>query len=252
MAHTYDKPRVLSVLVHASSKVGKSTLASSAPTPHLVLDAEGSWKFIKKRKIYWDVRKPVPRWTPEAEWEVCIVNVSSWQDIQTAYTLLSQREHDFRSVSLDSITEVQRRLKANLKGTEALQIQDWGSLLTLMDDQIRKFRDLITQNTNPVECVVMIAETAERNGKWRPHMQGAIAAQLPYMVDICGYLFVEQELDADGQPTKKVRKLYIGSHPSFETGERVQGTLPDNVSDPNIDQMIKTIYDNVNLMEVTQ
>ena len=38
----------LSVLIHAAAKVGKSTLSSTAPPPILVLDVEGSWKFIRE------------------------------------------------------------------------------------------------------------------------------------------------------------------------------------------------------------
>lgn len=37
----------LSMLVHANSKIGKTTLAATAPLPLVVLDAEGGWKWIR-------------------------------------------------------------------------------------------------------------------------------------------------------------------------------------------------------------
>src|SRR6185436_5279672 len=146
----------------------------------------------------------------------------------------------------------QRRCKANLKGTEAMQIQDWGVLLTQMDATIRSFRDLILLKDNPIRVVTMIAETRQGNTtrKWEPYMQGQIATSLPYMVDICGYLYPDFEQDENGQLTKKVRRLWIGDHPQFVAGERVQGTLGDMVSEPNISEMIKTIFANVSMMEV--
>lgn len=242
------KTEVLSLLVHAAAKVGKSTLSSSAPTPNLVLDAEGSWRFIKTRKIYWDpMTQPIPRW--DGSWDACIVTITQWAQVQQVYRHLTQVEHDFVTVTIDSITEIQRRLKANLKGTEAMQIQDWGQLLTQMDSTIRGFRDL-TMLPGSVHCVVMIAETREDRNKWKPYMQGQIGISLPYLVDICGYLYVDMAPDENGQPTRKIRKLWVGSHPQFEAGERVQGTLGDVVDEPNITAMMKTIFANVNMMEV--
>lgn len=243
------KTDVLSMLVHAGAKVGKSTLSSSAPPPVLVLDAEGSWRFIKVRKKHWDpMTEPIPRW--DGTWDACIVTITQWVHVQQVFRHLTQTEHDFASVVVDSITEIQRRLKSNLKGTESMQIQDWGNLLTQMDSTIRAFRDL-TMIPGPIRCVTMIAETREDKGKWKPYMQGQIGISLPYLVDICGYLYVDMAMDENGQMTKKVRKLWIGSHPQFETGERVQGTLGDVVENPNIDAMMKTIFANVTMMEGT-
>jgi len=242
------KTETLSVLIHAAAKVGKSTLSSTAPPPVLVLDAEGSWKFIKVRKIYWDpMSQPIPR--HDGTWDACVVTITQWAQVDQIYRHLTQVEHDFVSVVIDSITEIQRRLKQNLKGTDAMQIQDWGQLLTKMDSTIRAYRDL-TLLPIPVRCVVMIAETREDKGKWRPYMQGQIGVSLPYLVDICGYLYVGMTMDENGQPTKKVRKLWIGPHPQFESGERVQGTLPDDIEQPNIAEMMKTIFANVQMMEM--
>jgi hypothetical protein len=237
----------LSLLIHAAAKVGKSTLSSTAPKPICVLDAEGSWKFIKVRKVYWDPKDPPPEY--DGTWDACCVTITQWQQVQQVYQWLTQRPHSFKTVVIDSITEIQRRLKANLKGTEAMQIQDWGQLLVQMDGTIRAFRDL-TEMPNAIECVVMIAETREGNGKWRPYMQGQIGVSLPYMVDICGYLYVGTEQDEHGQNTKKVRQLFVGTHPSFESGERVQGVLGDTVTEPDIEAMMKKIYSEVNMMEV--
>jgi hypothetical protein len=212
-----------------------------------VLDAEGSWRFIKVKKKHWDpMLEPIPRY--DGTWEACIVTVTQWEQVLQILRHLTQVEHDFKSVVVDSITEIQRRLKANLKGTEAMLIQDWGQLLTQMDAVIRAYRDL-TLLPGSVECVVMIAETREDKGKWKPYMQGQIGISLPYLVDICGYLYVDNVADANGQMTEKVRRLFIGTHPSFESGERVQGTLGDVVDNPVISEMIDTIFANIELTD---
>ncbi len=244
------KDQVLSILIHGASKAGKSTLTSTAPTPILVIDAEGSWKFIRQagfnsgvplRKVTWDPINPPPRW--DGTWDACYVAVANWGTMQRVFRWLTQTEHDFVSIILDSITELQRRLKTNIASDGIIKGYDgWGQLLVQMDGLIRGFRDL-TIAPGPVRCVVFIAETREENGKWRPYMQGQISVSLPYWVDICGYLYQTRANDENNNPTVKVVNLYVGTHPQFESGERVQGALPDNVVNPTIIGIIDTIYD---------
>lgn len=244
------KENVLSILIHGDSKVGKSTLTSTAPTPILVIDAEGSWKFIKEqgfqsgvplRKTTWDPNFPPPR--HDGTWDVCYVSMHNWASLRQVYTWLTQSPHDFVSVVLDSITELQRRLKTNISGDGLLKGYDgWGALLVQMDGVIRGFRDLTLDQSQPIRCVVFVAETRETNGKWRPYMQGQISTSLPYWVDICGYVYQTRTNDADGNATIKVVNLFVGTHSLFESGERVQGALPDNVEHPNISDILNKIY----------
>lgn len=249
----YTVEQRLSMLIHAQSKKGKSTLSATAPRPVLVLDAEGSWRFIPARIKSWDpnIEAP-PVW--DGTWDVCIVTVNQWNTVNLVYQWLTQTQipMPFTSLVVDSITEIQRRCKKNLKGTEAMQIQDWGVLLAVMDDVIRGFRDLTLLATSSIRCVVFVAETRQNNdGRWVPYMQGQIATSLPYWVDICGYLYPDYEKDENNQPTREVRKLWIGPHGSIESGERVQGRLGyeltiykpgDNEVGHDIEQWMNRIY----------
>lgn len=247
--------RTLSVLVHAAAKTGKSTLGSTAPTPILVLDAEGGWRFIeeagfrsgvKLRKRDWDpATGPPPGY--DGTWDVCVVTVREWLTLTQVYNWLVQVPHSFASLIFDSITEAQRRLKANLRGTEGMRIQDWGDLLVHMDKLIRDMRDLVLMPGTSLQVVMFIAETRQdgKTGKWVPYMQGQISISLPYWMDVVGYLYPEQEqgLDANGQPTsEKVLKLLVAQHPQFEAGERVQGRLGDVVREPHVGRMLSQIF----------
>lgn len=242
--------QVLSILIHGASKSGKSTLTSTAPTPLLVIDAEGSWKFITQRgfrsgiplrRIVWNPVNAPPR--HDGTWDVCYVAITSWESIQRVYSWLTQTPHDFVSIVLDSITELQRRLKTNLDGSGVLKgYESWGALLARMDGLIRGFRDL-TIRDGPVRCVVFVAETRESAGKWRPFMQGQIAVSLPYWVDICGYVYQTRIDDPNGNPNIKLVNMFVGTHDQFESGERVQGALPDNVINPNITDIMRLIYE---------
>jgi len=247
----FDTHHRLSILIHAGSKVGKSTLSSTAPKPILVLDAEGSWRFIPLRQVHWDpVTGPPP--THDGSWDACVVTVSNWDTVSQVYTWVAQYQTPFRTIVIDSITEIQRRCKQALVGTDAMKIADWGVLLARMDQVIRGFRDLALESRLGVRCVVFIAETRQSQaGKWVPYMQGQIAVSLPYWVDICGYLYADYEADANGQPTQEVRRLWISPHPQYEAGERVQGRLGgcvtvrralDGRTGTDIEDWMKTVF----------
>lgn len=246
---TAPQKRALSTLLHGPTKAGKSTISFTAPFPLLTLDAEGSTKFLRRkadgsmiRKIKWDPLREAP--PPCGEWDVCVVRVGDWQTIHMAYQHLQASPHCFRSVTLDSITEVQRKCKANLKGTEQMQQQDWGMLLAKMDDLIRGIRDLCEIPGNPLEVAVFIAETVMVNGMWVPNMQGAVRTSMPYWVDLLGYVHQIPVLDANGQDTgTKTVNMVCASNNMYLAGERFQGALPPVIGSPiNLSDIQHVIY----------
>lgn len=238
----------LSTLIHAESKVGKSTVGGTSPRPILIFDAEGSTKFLPLRMIPWDpIRQPPPLY--DGSWDAAVVVVHSIETMSQATSWLLSGNHSFRSLVVDSISEIQRKLRNKLYGTEQLKQQHWGQLLAIMDEQIRTLRDLTQHPTNPLYTTTFIAETKLQNGKWGPSMQGAIAQQLPYFVDVVGYLYATPTLNAAGQHIHDVngqplftRSMIIGPSAQFVTGERVQSRLPYIIDNPNIRDMLVTIF----------
>ena len=245
--------RTLSLLVHAASKIGKTTLGFTSPPPILDLDAEGGSKFMQGseflmriygrpiRVIYWDPAQPPPVW--DGSWDVCVVRVHSWNVVQQVYRQIVTGRHQFQTIMIDSISEIQRRAKQEIVGTEQMKIQQWGQLLTVMDNVIRGFRDLTNDPFNPIRVAVFISETREnQKGKFIPYMQGQISTALPYWMDVVGYLYVDQVLGADGQTQVPMRKLLVAPHPMFEAGERVQGLVGPVIDDPNISVILERVY----------
>ncbi len=250
----FEPHETFSLLIHAGAKAGKSTLSATAPKPILVLDAEGSWKFIPLRKVYWSpLDGPPPDY--DGTWDACVVNVSEWSVVSMVYQYLTQWTLPFTSLVMDSVTEVQRRCRANLKGTEVMKIQDWNVLLIAMDNVIRGFRDLMFMPGTALRCTVFVAETRQNQStsKWIPYMQGQISISLPYWMDVVGYLYPDYEVDANGQSSTQVRRLLISpdGNNQFEAGERVQGRLGQVVTIPRpgedkvgteIEDMMMRIY----------
>lgn len=233
--------RALSVLVHGHSKVGKTSFSVTAPYPRLLLDVEAASRFLNAQKTYWDpVREEPP--VADGTWDTCVVRVRNFDDVLKAYEWLQTGRHQFRSVILDSISELQAKAMESVVGRGAMQTQHWGELLRRMSFFCRDLRDLTAHATNPLEGVVITAMTREQDGIQKPYLQGQISAQIPYWYDVCGYLYVEQVWNQETNQYDEVRRLLTRKHPQFEAGERVQGRLPAVIDNPNLEQMIDTVF----------
>jgi hypothetical protein len=186
-----------------------------------VLDAEAGSRFTPSSKKIWEPTSSPPP-NPDGTWDTAIVPVRAFRDVQKTFEWLNSGKHPFRSVVIDSISEVQQRIIDDISGTSQMKQQDWGTLLRVSSDVIRKFRDLVTNPVKPLDAVVFIAMAAQRpgEGSWYPFMQGRLATTLPYYVDIVGYL-AQSPTEEGGM----MRRLFIGTVPGYETGERVGGKL---------------------------
>lgn len=236
--------RSLSILVHADTKVGKSTFANTAPAPRLLLDAEAAARFLSGRKILWD---PMTEEPPKADgsWDTCVVNVRDYSVMLKAYEWLNSGQHPFRSVIIDSISEVQTKVKEQLEGEGRMTQQLWGDLLNSMERLIRGFRDLTEHPIKPLEAVVLTAMTQLRDGKYRPYVQGQLQVKMPYFLDVIGYLYIDEvpvNPDDPTQGTQKIRRMLVVPHVQFEAGERVQGRLGDVITNPNVCDMIDKVF----------
>ena len=108
---------------------------------------------------------------------------------------------------------------------------------------MRDFSDLTMHPTNPLEAVVLTAMTQNRDGMYKPYLQGQLATVIPYFFDVTGYLYVDQVATEDPTaPLVEVRRLLTRKHPMFEAGERVQGRIPPVVDNPSVEGMLNEIF----------
>lgn len=230
----------INMIVFGHSKHGKSWLGDTTPAPRLVLDAEAGSRFTPSRKVVWDpIADPTP---PEHDgtWDTVIVYVRDYKTVDRAFDWLNSGKHPFRSVVLDSISEIQQRAIDDIAGRNPMAQQEWGTLLRTVSELVRKFRDLTTHPTNPLDAVLFIAMAKEINNVWRPFMQGQIQTTLPYFVDVCAFI---ASLTADDGT--RYRRLFVDATPGFETGERVGGCLGPFIDNPNVTKMLEVIRDHV-------
>jgi hypothetical protein len=232
-------------MVYGESKVGKSTFAVTAPYPRLMLDVEGGHRFLPINVKYWDPMREEP---PQADgtWDTAVVQVRDYDVVMKTFQWLQSGKHQFKSLIIDSISELQVKCMDNIAGTEQMKMQQWGELLRHMGALLRDLRDLTMHPTQPLEAVVLTAMARKgQDGVYRPYLQGQLAVQAPYFYDILGAITVEQVPNPDPmQPPYKVRRMYVERTPDYEAGERVQGRLGKIVEQENlgIERMLDMVF----------
>jgi len=224
----------LNAIIFGPQKKGKSWLGDTTPAPRVVFDAEGGSLFTPSRKVEWDTANPPP--TPNGMWDTAIVRVLTYRSMQQGFQWLNSGKHPFRSVVIDSVSEVQQRCVDDIAGTNQMKTQDWGTLLRVVSALVRQFRDLTSHPTKPLDQVIFIAMAGEKEGRTRPHVQGSLATTFPYYVDLCAYLDVVMQEDGT-----VLRRLFCGDFAGYETGNRLGGRIPPFIDNPDLSQMLAMI-----------
>lgn len=239
----------LAILIHGEPGMGKSWLGQTAPAPRLVLDAEGgsrspkridpvTGKAVRIPQVLWDPHSDNP---PEpGEWESCRVVVRDFETVERVHEYLLAGHHPFRSVVVDSLTELQKRCKDNIRsGDEVMNERMWGILLDRMELKLRQMRDLVFHPTKPIEALVLLALTIEKGYKFRPAVQGALGTSLPGYLDTIGYLTTVTTDTGQDE-----RRLLIQPHERFEAKDRTH-TLHEHygrvIVNPNIAAMLDVL-----------
>ena len=229
----------LTALVHGGPGAGKSRLCDTMPAPRLILDSEGRAKHLPtESKVYWDPMKDAP---PAAgDWELCIATVPNTTVLLQAYAWLGSGQHPFKSVAVDSLMEVQKRTIDEVVGSNALQTQDWGTLLRRLELLVRQYRDLTLTPATGVEVVIFTVGTQERDGKYHPLLQGQLRDTVPYYFDVVGYLYVT----SDPETQVLQRNLLVQPIGNFIAKEGTGKIHVPVVVNPRIDSIVEMMQAN--------
>jgi hypothetical protein len=220
--------RSLSILVHGESKAGKSMIGVSGATPRLLLDVESAAHLLPINAVYWDPATPPP--VPDGTWDTAVVNINTWDDATRTIKALQSKPHPFKSLSVDSISELQNKCIESIAGLNQVKLQDWGTALRLMRSFCNEVRDLTKHPLHPFASVVVtsMSKLNDDTKVWEPYLQGQMKAVLPYLFDVNAFL-IKREINRGGWVT--IRELYTepsnNANVKFTAGSRISGRVPN-------------------------
>jgi len=192
----------IKALIFGKPGSGKTTFASTAPKP-IFLSAEAGLLSIADK-------------APDA------IIVKSLQDLQDAHHYLKTVKHDYQTVIIDSITEINEIIKAEIerKNNRAIRRDDWGEVSTKIKRVIRDFRDL------PMHCIFLAQENVEKDEdtviRIYPSLNGKSATEIAAACDVVGYLEIDKTLGE--------RYMVVKEHAVLATKNRLAALKTDNPS----------------------
>ena len=168
------------VLVYGGAGAGKTTLIGTLPEP-IIISAEAGLLSL-------------------ADLDIPYIEVTDMASLREAYSYVaSEKSAGFRSVAIDSISEIAEVvLNAEKKQTKDPR-QAYGALQEQMTDLIRAFRDLSGKN---VYMSAKMEKQTDESGRilYGPSMPGnKLAQMLPYFFDEVLALRVEKDEEGKSQ-----------------------------------------------------
>lgn len=177
----------IKALIYGASGVGKTSFAGTAENV-IFASAEGGLLSIADK---------LPNY----------VEIKSLQDLKDLYKYLVTTKHNFETLVIDSITEINEVIKLDIekKNGRPMQLQDWGTLSKEIKGILRNFRDLAetpkegaVNQYKAINVLFIAQETVEAQeeggtiSKIVPSLNGKASTEIAYFMDIVGYLTIDK------------------------------------------------------------
>lgn len=227
-----EKLTYINMIIYGDPGAGKTVLAGSADAvpemrPVIFIDVEGGTFSLRER--YPDVN---------------VVRVQNWKDMQSVYDALLQTDHGYKTVVLDSLTEIQKFSMYNImkrvvaensdRDPDIPSMREWGKNIEQLRLLVRAFRDL------PMHTIFTALAKTDKDSKTgasrtKPYMSGKLADEVAAFVDIVGYQYIKV-VDSNLK-----RFLLTSSHETFVAKDR-SDNLPQTIEEPTMGKIFEYAY----------
>lgn len=221
-----ERSEYYNILIFGESGIGKTTLAGSADAvpalrPVLFIDIEGGTTSLTHSY-------------PEVE----TVRVKTWQDMQNVFNELAEGKHGYKTVVLDSLTEIQKFnmyhvmekavLERSNQDPDVPAMRDWGISLEQTRRLVRGFRDL---PMNTIFTALVREDTDKRTAitSYKPSLPGKAAGEIAAFLDIV--VFYYQKPDPD---TGELTRYLLTQKTETHVAKDRSGKLPMTIENPTM------------------
>lgn len=167
----------IKAVIYGASGAGKTYFAATAPKPIFASAEAGLLSTINHKKKIDPIK---------------YIEVKKLEDLRDLLAHLQKGEHEFKTVVIDSISEINEIIKDGIekkRGSAMIQ-KDWGDLFKAIKGILRGFRDLNMH-------VIFIAQEKvekdeQKTEKIVPMLNGKAAVEIAYFMDIVAYCYVDK------------------------------------------------------------
>lgn len=252
----------IKLLVYSPSGRGKTYLAKTGLNdpnimPMLLVDFEGGTdsiaSCIRQVGLKEDKERNIFKLGKDVKNDVIDVwRVKSWKDFDDVYDYLSEAENVYKTVVLDSLSELNKfnlfeqtgaynSAKRSIMSIVPPKIQDYGRSNAQIEFLVRYFRDLDMNVIFTAGC--KLDEQNPTGGKkYYPNLTGQLAGSIPHIVSIVAYYAMRIE-----ENNTMTRVLAYGSSEVYEAKIRDEfGLCGDHMDNPTLTKLYNLLNGETN------
>lgn len=213
------------VLTYGGSGMGKTMLAATAPSP-LMISAEAGMMSLRRGNL----ERVYGVGTVGIEYDVKAINVRNVDQLSEAHKWCAANAYSsgFRTIFLDTISEIMEQVLANAKVQVKDPRQAYGELIEKGTTLVRAFRDL--PGLHVVVAAKMEPSKDELTGitKYGPSVPGSkLGPSLPYFFDEVFRLGINK--DAAGNPYR-----FLQTQPDIQYEAKDRSGMLDPIEYPHL------------------
>jgi hypothetical protein len=183
--------------------------------------------------------------------DVEVIRVETWDNMQQVYDALFAGDHEYNTVVLDSLTEIQKFSMYDImeftvqkdpdRDPDVPSMREWGKNIEQIRKLVRAFRDL------PMHTIFTALAKEDKDNKTgavktKPSLSGKLANEVAGFVDIVGYQYtkvMEDELR---------RFLLTATTDKFVAKDR-SDKLPPTIEDPTMSSIYEFVFGEATMNE---
>lgn len=207
----------IKVLVHGPAGIGKTRLCATAPDP-IIISAEGGMLSLRHEKI------PV-------------IEIGSVEELEEArlWFVTSPHAKQFKTICIDSVTEIAEKVLANAKRQVKDPRQAYGELIDKMTATVKAFRDLDGFN------VYMSAKQESVKDELSGMMLFSVSMPGKTMGPAMPYLFDEVFAFRQGRTPQGVEFRYLQTSRDLQYEAKDRSGSLDLMEEPNLTKIFNKI-----------